>query len=206
MICCATSSVAENEEHYRRQRPHEECYPKPKPARSSALPSHLRGNRDRRNKNDENENRPRVHLTVSNRHRYLNRRKSAFPARLLNSFASSVPSLSGSAALKRFSTTARNSSLVSVPSWSGSAASSSFADNRPANSRLSSVPSWSPSRLSNHADAAFFASVRSTVPSLSVSNILIGLACRGFGEAGSVPTKRALATATRNNLRCTSMI
>src|SRR4051794_28005456 len=53
VICFATSSVAEKEEHYRRQRPPEECYPKPKPARSSALPSHLRGNRDRRNKNDE---------------------------------------------------------------------------------------------------------------------------------------------------------
>jgi hypothetical protein len=50
VICFTTSSVAENEEHDRRQRAPEERYPKPKPARSSARPSHLRGNRDRRKK------------------------------------------------------------------------------------------------------------------------------------------------------------
>jgi len=47
---------------------------------------------------------------------YLSRRSSARPARDFSSFASSVPSLSGSAALKRCSTTARYSSSVKVPS------------------------------------------------------------------------------------------
>lgn len=47
---------------------------------------------------------------------YLSKRSSARPARDFNSFASSVPSLSGSAALNRCSTTARYSSSVSVPS------------------------------------------------------------------------------------------
>ena len=50
------------------------------------------------------------------RDRYFNSRNRAFPARLFNSFASRVPSLSGLAALKRRSTTARYSSTVSVPS------------------------------------------------------------------------------------------
>src|SRR5262249_33471212 len=58
---------------------------------------------------------------------YCSNRKRARPARVLNSLASSVPSLSGSAALKRCSTTARYSSLVSVPSLSGSAAANSLA-------------------------------------------------------------------------------
>jgi hypothetical protein len=47
---------------------------------------------------------------------YINKRTSALPAGELNSLASRVPSLSGLAALKRFSTTARYSSMVSVPS------------------------------------------------------------------------------------------
>ena len=47
---------------------------------------------------------------------YLNNRKSAFPAGVLSSFASRVPSLSGFAELKRCSTTARYSSIVSVQS------------------------------------------------------------------------------------------
>ncbi|GKQ52765.1 hypothetical protein BRSPCE3_36200 [Bradyrhizobium sp. Ce-3] len=47
---------------------------------------------------------------------YLSRRSRARPARDFSSFASSVPSLSGSAALKRCSTTARYSSSVRVPS------------------------------------------------------------------------------------------
>src|SRR5215831_15396640 len=47
------------------------------------------------------------------------------PAALLSSLASIVPSLSGSAALKRFSTSARNSFLSRVPSLSGSAAAKS---------------------------------------------------------------------------------
>lgn len=69
VICFAISSVAENEEHYGRQRPHPERNPKPKLARSSTLPSHLCGKGYRRKKNDENENRPQVHLTVSDCHR-----------------------------------------------------------------------------------------------------------------------------------------
>lgn len=47
---------------------------------------------------------------------YLSRRSRARPARDCSSFASSVPSLSGSAALKRCSTIARYSSSVRVPS------------------------------------------------------------------------------------------
>ena len=70
MICFAVSSVAENEEYRGRQRPRDERYPKPKPARSSTLASHLGGKRYRSKKNDENENRPHVHLTVSGCHRY----------------------------------------------------------------------------------------------------------------------------------------
>ena len=50
VICFAISSVAENEEHYERQRPHAERYPKPKLARSSTLPSHLCGKGYRRKK------------------------------------------------------------------------------------------------------------------------------------------------------------
>jgi len=73
--------------------------------------------------------------------RYLNNFRSARPARVFNSLASRVPSLSGFAALKRCSTTARYSSAVSVPSWSGSAAANSLALNLPASSRLSRVPS-----------------------------------------------------------------
>src|SRR5262249_53343258 len=72
---------------------------------------------------------------------YCSNRKRARPARVLNSLASSVPSLSGSAALKRCSTTARYSSLVSVPSLSGSAAANSLALNLPRSSRLSRVSS-----------------------------------------------------------------
>jgi hypothetical protein len=72
---------------------------------------------------------------------YFNSRSSAFPAGVFSSLASSVPSLSGFAALKRCSTTARYSSKVSVPSWSGSAAASSLALSLPASSRLSTVPS-----------------------------------------------------------------
>ena len=47
---------------------------------------------------------------------YRNNRRSALPAPVFNSLASKVPSLSGFAALKRCSTTARYSSAVSVPS------------------------------------------------------------------------------------------
>ena len=47
---------------------------------------------------------------------YLSSRNSACPARVFSSLASKVPSLSGFAALKRCSTTARYSSAVSVPS------------------------------------------------------------------------------------------
>jgi hypothetical protein len=72
VICFAISSVAENEEQYGRQRPRAERYPKPKLARSSTLPGHLCGKGYRRKKNDENENRPRVHLTVSDCHRNHN--------------------------------------------------------------------------------------------------------------------------------------
>jgi hypothetical protein len=65
VICFAISSVAENEKRNGRQWPHNERYPKPNPARSSTLPSHLCGKGYRCKKNDENENRPHVHLTVS---------------------------------------------------------------------------------------------------------------------------------------------
>nr|GAJ36815.1 hypothetical protein BDOA9_0160330 [Bradyrhizobium sp. DOA9] len=102
-------------------------------------------------------------------------RTSARPAREFSSFASSVPSLSGLAALKRCSTTDRYSSRVRVPSRSGSAAASSFAVNRPRNSRASSVPSRSGSSFANVAAAAFFTSARSSVASLSVSNNLTAL-------------------------------
>src|SRR5215831_9265323 len=61
------------------------------------------------------------------------------PAALLSSLASIVPSLSGSAALKRFSTSARNSFLSRVPSLSGSAAAKSFALSRPRNSSVESA-------------------------------------------------------------------
>jgi hypothetical protein len=47
---------------------------------------------------------------------YFSNRNSALPAALFSSLASSVPSLSGSAAWKRCSTTAAYSSAVSVPS------------------------------------------------------------------------------------------
>jgi hypothetical protein len=81
VICFAVSSVAENEEHYGRQRPHAERYPKPKLARSSTLPSHLCGKGYRRKTNDENENRPHVHLTISDCHRNhtTDRRSNAGP-------------------------------------------------------------------------------------------------------------------------------
>src|SRR4029077_16399328 len=72
---------------------------------------------------------------------YFRSRTSDRPAALLNSLASIVPSLSGSAALKRFSTIARNSFLSTVPSLSGSAAAKSLALSRPRSSRLSRVPS-----------------------------------------------------------------
>jgi hypothetical protein len=72
---------------------------------------------------------------------YLNNRSSARPALVFSSLLSKVPSLSGSAALKRCSTTPRYSSSVNVPSWSGSAALNSLGLNLPANSRLSRVPS-----------------------------------------------------------------
>jgi hypothetical protein len=41
VICFAISQVAENDERKDRQRPNHERYPKPNPARSSTLPSHL---------------------------------------------------------------------------------------------------------------------------------------------------------------------
>ena len=69
VVCFAIPSVAENEEDDGRQRPHQECYPKPKSARSRALPSHLRGKRYRRKEDDEKEERPDVHSTVSDCHR-----------------------------------------------------------------------------------------------------------------------------------------
>src|SRR5215472_15397285 len=72
---------------------------------------------------------------------YFKRRVRDRPAAALSSLASIVPSLSGSAALKRFSTIARNSFLSSVLSLSGSAAAKSLPLIRPRNSRLSRVPS-----------------------------------------------------------------
>ena len=72
VICFAISPVAENEEHHGRQRPDAERYPKPKLARSFTLPGHLCSKGYRRKKNDENENRPHVHLTVSDCHRNHN--------------------------------------------------------------------------------------------------------------------------------------
>ncbi len=62
----------------------------------------------------------------SDRGLHRSKRSSARPARAFSSFASSVPSLSGLAALKRCSTTDRYSSSVSVPSRSGSAAARLF--------------------------------------------------------------------------------
>src|SRR3977135_2934313 len=73
--------------------------------------------------------------------RYLSRRTSDRPAELFSSLASIVPSLSGLAAVKRFSTTAENSFLSKVPSLSGSAAAKSFLLIRPRSSRRSRVPS-----------------------------------------------------------------
>src|SRR5262249_10918341 len=72
---------------------------------------------------------------------YFKRRVRDRPAAALSSLASIVLSLSGSAALKRFSTTARNSFLSSVLSLSGSAAAYLLPLIRPRNSRLSRVPS-----------------------------------------------------------------
>jgi hypothetical protein len=72
VICFAISSAAENEEHDGAQRPRAERDPKPKLARSSTRPSHLCGKGNRGKKNDENENRPHVHLTVSDCHRNHN--------------------------------------------------------------------------------------------------------------------------------------
>src|SRR5262249_34500988 len=72
---------------------------------------------------------------------YFRSRARERPVALLSSLASIVPSLSGLAALKRFSTSARNSFLSRVPSLSGSAAAKSLALTRPRNSRLSRVPS-----------------------------------------------------------------
>ena len=57
-----------------------------------------------------------IRLPCAERCRYFNNRHSAFPARVFSSLASSVPSRSGLAALKRRSTTATYSSAVSVPS------------------------------------------------------------------------------------------
>jgi hypothetical protein len=83
------------------------------------------------------------------RTRYFKSRSRARPAGDPNSFASSVPSLSGLAALKRCCTTARYSSSDREPSRSGSAAANSFALNLPRNSRVSRVPSFVPtSRMS----------------------------------------------------------
>ena len=46
VISFAVSEVAENEERKDRQGPNRECNPKPDPARSSTLPSHLNGEGD----------------------------------------------------------------------------------------------------------------------------------------------------------------
>src|SRR5450759_5186512 len=70
-----------------------------------------------------------------------------------------------------------------------------------ANSRLSSVPSRSRSNLSNDADAAFFASARSTVPSLSISNIRIGLEWPDFAKAGNPPASKGPAASVKTIVR-----
>ena len=64
-ICFAISSVAATEQHDGRPWPEAERDPEPELARSSALPSHLCRKRHRRQKDDKNESRPHVHLTVS---------------------------------------------------------------------------------------------------------------------------------------------
>jgi hypothetical protein len=65
VICFTTSSVAENEEHDRRQRAPEERYPKSKTCAIFRAPEPSPWQPGSTQKNDENEDRPRVHLTVS---------------------------------------------------------------------------------------------------------------------------------------------
>src|SRR6202022_1612165 len=64
------------------------------------------------------------------------------------------------------------------------------------------VPSWSRSSFANKAEAAFFTSARSSVPSLSVSNIWIGAGLREPAKAGRLPTDNvATAKVSRTDRR-----